>query len=238
MFIKHLLGNQALCCIPEIQDCLELCWPCLGVRLEYSFLSFIASLTLPPAARALRFTALLSLAMLLLLPSLQLRSCWWGPLTALAMALIAVICISKSSITGMGSWDCALEIGPLSISSSLAGPVYFAPHPLGEQDISSWSLTTSVSLQPNPLSSLLRLSLDYMCIFLIKKVHSCLFCSGILLVCIINWPSDRDSVCFFTNPPFFQLSTSQVRRWGLKIIERVGVRGHHFALGIHQLILS
>lgn len=55
---------------------LELRWPCVRVRLEYSVLSFIASFMLPPAAKASKSMPLLNLAMVLLLPPLQLRSSW------------------------------------------------------------------------------------------------------------------------------------------------------------------
>lgn len=117
--------------------CQGLHWQCLGVKLGYSALSFVASLMLFPAAKTLSSIPFLVLAMLLLL---QLRSCCWSPLTALDSGSDChyQLLLSLPSLEWVIGLPCAIDLDPPSTSAFLPCPAPFVAHPLGEQHISSF----------------------------------------------------------------------------------------------------
>ena len=132
---------------------LELRWPCVWVRLEYSVLSFIASFMLPPCSQGIEVHA----------PSQPSHA------ATSSTSAAEVLLVRSTHCPGSGSHCCisclrvfhhysgwlglprAIDLGPFSIPSSLPGPAEFVPHPLGDQDV-PWSVITSVILHPNALS--------------------------------------------------------------------------------------
>lgn len=130
LFINHLLWARYCARSQRYKILLELPWPCLGERLGYSALSFVASLMLPLQPRHWASSPFLSLS-----SCCFFHFCNGGPVAeARSLLWLLLLVVSESSLTRV----CAMELGPPSTAASLPRPAQCAPHPLGEQGVSSF----------------------------------------------------------------------------------------------------